>query len=120
MLLDFNLAEDLKVRSGTAAAIGDAPLHVAGAPRRLRGGASPVDARSDLYSIGVIFYELLAGRRPFETRWPPDCLLLDRMIEATPRAIPDIRRWNKTVTPAVESVIHHCLEPEPQRRYQTP
>jgi tetratricopeptide (TPR) repeat protein len=118
--LDFNLSEDLKIHSGAAAAIGGtlpymSPEHL----HAFQGGARPVDARSDLYSIGVVFYELLAGRRPFEIPdSPPDRMLLDRLIEGRLGPIPGIRRWNKTVTPAVESIIHHCLEPDPQRRYQ--
>jgi tetratricopeptide (TPR) repeat protein len=78
-----------------------------------------VDARSDIYSLGVIVYELLAGRRPFPVRnGPRDGLILDSMIEDRCGAIRDIRRWNRAITPAVASVVRHCLERDPQRRYQ--
>jgi len=40
------------------------------------------------------------------------------LIEGRLGTTPDVRRWNQTVTPAVESIIHHCLETDPQRRYQ--
>jgi serine/threonine protein kinase/tetratricopeptide (TPR) repeat protein len=120
MLLDFNLSEDIKIPPGAAAGIGGtlhymAPEHLdafRGSPRRL-------DARSDLYSVGVILYELLTGRRPFTIPDGPSGTLIDRLIEDRHQPLPSVRCWNKDVSPAVESIIHHCLEPDPARRYQT-
>ncbi len=120
MLLDFNLSEDLKVHSGAAAAVGGTLPYMS--PEQLdafRGGARPVDARSDLYSIGIVLYELLTAQRLFETPdGSPDLMSLDLLIKDRLGATPNVQRWNKTVTPAVESIIHHCLESDPQRRYQ--
>ncbi len=119
MLLDFNLSEDSRVHSGAAAAVGGtlpymAPEHL----EALRGGASP-DARSDLYSLGVILYELLTVRRPFAAPEDSPSGRLGRMIEERLGPPPGLRRWNRAVTPAVESIVRHCIEPDPVSRYQT-
>ncbi len=119
MLLDFNLSEESEVRGGVVAAVGGtlpymAPEHL----EALRGGASP-DARSDLYSLGVILYELLTARRPFRISEDSPGAVLGRMIEARLGPPPDLRRWNKAVTPAVESIVRRLLEPDPGHRYQT-
>jgi len=92
MLLDFNLSEDLKVRSGAAAEIGGtlpymSPEHL----DALRGGNRPVDARSDLYSLGILLFELLTGRRPFKITDGPRDGLLDALIEDRLGPLPDAR-----------------------------
>src|SRR5262249_26769738 len=120
MLLDFNLSEDLKAGSGAVAAIGGtlpymSPEHL----EAFRGGAGPVGARSGIFLLGVVVFGVFARRRPFPVRnGPRDGLILDSMIEDRCGAIPDIRRWNRAITPAVASVVRHCLERDPQRRYQ--
>src|SRR5439155_9925527 len=67
MLLDFNLSEDCKLRGHAAAArVGGTLPYMS--PEQLAAFSDRgrvVDARSDLYSLGLILYELLAGRSPF-------------------------------------------------------
>jgi serine/threonine protein kinase len=73
MLLDFNLSEDTKLhRSASVALIGGTVPYMA--PEQLQArplGLSRGDERSDLYSFGVILYELLTGRHPFRLSRPP-------------------------------------------------
>jgi serine/threonine protein kinase/Tfp pilus assembly protein PilF len=124
MLLDFNLAEDLKRRATDPgveeAAIGGTLAYMA--PEHLeayRGGARSVDARSDLFSFGVILYEMLTGRPPFPPRAGRRTEILAAMIGDRLEAPPSLRRWNPAVSPAVESVVRRCLEPDPSNRYES-
>jgi serine/threonine protein kinase/regulator of sirC expression with transglutaminase-like and TPR domain len=121
MLLDFNLAEDTGKQADVVTA------HVGGtlpymAPEHLEafGGTwREVDARSDLYSLGVILFELLTGRSPFIRRSGPTEKILPEMIAERRKGAPWLRPYNKAVSPAAEAIIRKCLHPDPLRRYQS-
>jgi eukaryotic-like serine/threonine-protein kinase len=124
MLLDFNLSADTKASSGAQAHHGGTLPYMA--PEHLQAFATgeealdcPVDARSDLYALGVILYELLTGNYPFATRVGSYDDVLPRMLAERRAAVPGLRRWNKKVTPASEAIVQHLLEPDPHRRYQS-
>jgi serine/threonine protein kinase/Tfp pilus assembly protein PilF len=121
MLLDFNLSEDTKVHGGAAAvSIGGTLPYMA--PEHLEafcGQQCAVDTRSDLYSLGVVLFELLTAQQPFVCFPGVTKAALERMIEKRRTTIPQVRRANPAVTPAVESIVRHCLEPDPAQRYQT-
>jgi serine/threonine protein kinase/tetratricopeptide (TPR) repeat protein len=117
MLLDFNLSEDTK-QAGVASLGGTLPYMSPEHLEAFRGGTRPVDARSDLYSLGVILYEMLTGRHPFEEYKGSSLTVIGRMIEARNGPAPEIRSVNRKVTPAEESIVRHLLEADPARRYQ--
>jgi eukaryotic-like serine/threonine-protein kinase len=81
-------------------------------PEQARGHA--VDGRSDLFSLGVVLYELIAGRRPFEGKtWNHTLLqIMDR--EAAP-----IQRFAKGAPAALQQVLSRVLANDRERRYQT-
>lgn len=120
LLLDFNLAEI--VTTGKKKAIGGtlaymAPEHLRAFKEHGRGSVS-VDQRSDIYSLGVVLYELLTGELPFErARNDVDDQELDRLIQSRYVRPPRIRTLNPRVSPALEAIVHRCIEPDPELRY---
>jgi len=120
LLLDFNLAEDTKWRAVGAAGLGGTLPYMA--PEQLdalQDRAGTVDARCDLYALGVILYELLTTRHPFTLPKGPVCgELPGLMADERRKTVPEVRRWNPAATPAVESIVKHCLTADPAHRYQ--
>lgn len=110
-LMDFGVArrhegESLQTQEGD---ILGTPAYMS--PEQARGENKTVDARSDLYSLGVILYELLCGKRPFEGSV---LQLLQRVQEQTPVSP---RRWNARVPRDLETICLKTLAKRPQDRY---
>ena len=108
-LLDFGLAKPFHAsrltQSGTF--VGTASYM---SPEQIKG--ADVDGRSDLYSLGVILYELVAKRRPFEGDSFQN--ILYRHMHERPRALSQL---NEGVDPELEQIILRCLEKPADRRF---
>ena len=82
------------------------------APEQFLGGDT--DARSDLYSLGIVFYELLTGTRPFSGGSPEETIL--RRVSQTP---PTLRQVVPDIPADLDDIVIRLLAPDPDSRYQS-
>ncbi|MCP3920837.1 MAG: protein kinase [bacterium] len=82
-------------------------------PEQLRAHRHRVDARTDVYSAGVVLYELLAGKRPYEGNSVVEVI---EPIEA--RRVPRVRSLNRAVPPEVQWICERAIEVDPEDRYR--
>jgi tetratricopeptide (TPR) repeat protein len=119
-VLDFGLAratdvdlETVSMRTGEGAVLGTLPYM---SPEQLSGDPAEVDTRTDVYSLGVVAYELLSGRLPHELRHKPIPEAARIVREEDPAPI-------SAIDPALRgdaaTIVAKALEKEKSRRYQS-
>lgn len=74
----------------------------------------PVDRRSDIFSLGIVLFEMLAGKMPFNDESP-----LGLMLEVVKAEIPDVRGINQEVDPQIATILAKMIAKDPAERYQS-
>jgi eukaryotic-like serine/threonine-protein kinase len=117
-VLDFGLAKlvDRGPAESTMSALGTRPGLIMGtaaymSPEQAEG--RPLDARSDIFSLGAVLYEMLAGRRPFAG--DSDIAVITSILRDTP---PPIRSVRPDVPVPLQAVVDRCLAKSPADRFQ--
>ncbi len=121
-ILDFGLAKLTQAEPGTDTSLPTAThgteaglvMGTAGymSPEQVRGVA--LDPRSDIFSFGAILYEMLSGKRAFHGDTAADTM--SAILKEDP---PDLNETNRNVSPALERVVQHCLEKNPEQRFHS-
>jgi serine/threonine protein kinase/Tol biopolymer transport system component len=121
-ILDFGLAHQMSFEAAdgsvtAAAARLTKPGMVMGtaaymSPEQVRG--LPTDHRSDLFSFGVVLFEMISGTHPFEA-----ATQVETMTNILNREVPDLSELVPTVPPILRRVVNHCLEKKPEARFQS-
>jgi len=121
-VLDFGLAKmaTAEVTNGsrpqvmtvTGQFVGSLPW---ASPEQAEGAPDKIDTRTDVYSLGVILYEMLTGKFPYEVIGNMRDVL-DRIMKSEPAKPSTIRRQ---INDEVETIVLKCLSKERERRYQT-
>jgi eukaryotic-like serine/threonine-protein kinase len=81
-------------------------------PEQVR--ARPVDHRSDIFSFGSVLYEMLSGKRAF--RGASAVETMNAILKEDP---PDLTETNRSLPAALERIVGHCLEKNPEERFQS-
>ncbi len=81
-------------------------------PEQVRG--KPADARSDIFSFGAILYEMLSGKRAFHGDSAADTM--SAILKEDP---PDLSVTNQNISPALDRIVRHSLEKNPELRFQS-
>jgi eukaryotic-like serine/threonine-protein kinase len=76
--------------------------------------AKPADARSDIFALGAILYEMLSGQRAFRGDSAGETMAA--ILKEDP---PDLSVTNRNISPGLERIVRHCLEKNPERRFQS-
>jgi serine/threonine-protein kinase len=112
-LMDFGLAKEIDAayritRPGMAMGT---PAYMS--PEQAEGDGS-IDGRADVYALGALIFEILAGRPPFR-----GASLMETMMQVVSEKSPSLREHEPKIDPRLEAICMKCLEKDRTKRYQT-
>ncbi len=110
-IADCGLAARFINTEGLADGLGLAGTAAYMSPEQVRG--EQLDQRSDIFSVGVVLYEMLTGRLPFEAQQPSALMYMITHVDPTP-----MQTYRNDVPPELARVIYRALEKDPGCRYQ--
>ncbi|WP_437488210.1 serine/threonine-protein kinase [Sorangium sp. So ce1014] len=111
-VLDFGVAKSLAAASGLTSTLDVVGSPVYMSPEQLRADED-LDARADLWSLGVMLFEMLTGVRPFQGEGPQ---LLSQILSGE---IPKVSRYLRRVDERLVTIVDRCLRRERQERFGT-
>jgi serine/threonine protein kinase len=111
-IVDFGLAKDVRLEGITEAGLVSGTLHYM-SPEQAQARSNELDARTDVYSLGVVLYELLTLRRPLDA--PTDSELLRKVL--TTRPIPP-HHIDERIPKALSAICMRALRKSPEGRYE--
>jgi serine/threonine protein kinase/Tfp pilus assembly protein PilF len=110
-VMDFGIARSLEHQGMTqTGALMGTPEYMS--PEQAKG--EKVDARSDLFALGIIFYEMLTGNSPFKADTAMAMMFKRTQVRATP-----LSQLNIGVPPVISDIVSKCLEIKTEERYQS-
>ena len=110
-VLDFGIARSRALPSLTQSGFVGSPYYIS--PEQAMG--EEVDIRSDIYSTGIVLYEILSGQVPFDAQSPWS--IISQHIAAEP---PEIEVEADKVPPSVQNILRHMVAKNPEDRFQDP
>jgi serine/threonine protein kinase/tetratricopeptide (TPR) repeat protein len=117
LLVDFNLAGDAAITDRQTLVVGGTVAYMAPEHLQATREGTSTQSVSDIYSLGVIAYELLTGELPFAQRSGLFDECVDAMICDRRRGAPSVRSRNGAVSPGLASIVARCLAPDVASRY---
>ncbi|MEZ6121027.1 MAG: protein kinase [Pirellulaceae bacterium] len=117
MLMDFNLAEEASPDRQTNVVVGGTLPYMS--PEQLRAvqNGCYVDATADLYSVGVMAYQLLAGEMPFPQRTGQFEAIIQQMVQDR-QAWSSLDKKHSQIPPSVAAMVDKLISPDRNDRYQ--
>jgi len=108
---DFGIARAVALPSLTQSGFVGSPYYIS--PEQAMG--EHVDVRSDIYSLGIVMYQILSGKLPFDAKSPWS--IISQHIASKP---PSLRLGNTDLPEAVEHLVNKAMAKRPEDRFQTP